>query len=228
MAKEKAPPVFEEPEFDEKEYIRFERERAKSIIVIFIIGAILGLGSGYLEIIGLWYVSVLIIFVFLLFRGRILEALHIEVPKRASHKILVGGEFILTWLIFWIIFLNPPLHVASGPQISDLQVYQSGQWNDMSAATGNIYQIQQIQINSSLRLYTYYGAGIQNVSITYAQATSPSLISALSGVHYAGNHIYFNVTPQRVGIQEIFHVYSTSTNGILSEYTFQVKFVGAQ
>lgn len=222
MAKVKDEPLFVEPEFDEREFIRNEKERAKSIIVVFIIGAILGGLSGYFNIIGLWYFSVLIIFIFLLFLKFILNALRIEMPKKASHKLFLGGEFILTWLLFWILILNPPAHVLSGPQISGLQFDAGGgNWTAVSEPSLNVYNLPVT--DHSVRLYVNYKYPITSVSITESQAGSTASPTTLPS-HLSGSYVYFNLSGS-TGTQnaKIITVTANSDHGSNS-YQFTVSF----
>lgn len=189
MVKKKDEPVFVEPEFDEKEYIREEMERAKSAVVVFLIGALIGLLAGYLDMIGMWYFSILIIFVFLLFFKIILNSLGLEIPRKTTNKIFMGGELVLTWLIFWIIFLNPPVHVVAGPQISNFEMHDTSGWASISQSKG-VYQLPVT--NHSVRLYIHYKYPITSVSVTEALSGS-STFSHLSS-NYAGSYVYFNLS----------------------------------
>ena len=108
MAKPKDEPLFEIPEFDETDYIRKERERAKAIILIFIMGLLTGLLAGYLQLLGYTYLSVLVMILVLVFLGKILRFLKVKVSEKNSHKFLNGAMYVLTWMLFWIVFLNPP------------------------------------------------------------------------------------------------------------------------
>ena len=126
MAKPKEEPVFEIPEFDETEYIRKERERAKAIIIIFLLGLLTGFLAGYLQLLGYTYLSVIIMLVVLVFLGKILRFFKVKVSELNSHKFLNGAMYFLTWMLFWIVFLNPPLHTVSAPQISQADIHVDG------------------------------------------------------------------------------------------------------
>ncbi len=220
MPKKKEEPLFVEPEFDEMNFIREEKERAKGVVAVFVIGALIGLLSGYLSLIGLWYFSVLIIFIFLLFLKIILNALRIELPKRNSHKFFLVGEFILTWLIFWILFLNPPLHVVSGPQISDLQSQTSTGWANVNEPKLDVYNLPVS--DHSVRLYINYKYPITSVSVNEAPAGSPSSTSTVQS-NYVGDHVYFNLS-KNVGTTYIYKVTAHSEKGT-NTYQFTVNFV---
>ena len=83
MAKKPDEPLFVEPEFNEREFLETEKERAKSTIVVFLIGALLGILSGYLDLLGYAYISVLLIIVFILFIARILQNMSHEKKSTA-------------------------------------------------------------------------------------------------------------------------------------------------
>lgn len=222
MPKKKEEPLFVEPEFNEVDYIRDQKETAKAVVTIFIIGALIGLLSGYLSIIGLWYFSILIIFVFLLFLRIILNSLGMTLPKRTSQKFFLVGEFILTWLVFWILFLNPPLHVVSGPQISDLQVQSSSGWVNANEPKLDVFNVPVS--DHSLRLYVNYKYSIDSISVNQALKSSPSSTTPLTS-HYSGNYVYFNVTGNiNLGTVLLVTVNAHSTQAS-STYTFTLNFV---
>ncbi len=224
MPKKKDEPLFVEPEFDERQFIYEEKERAKAIIVVFVIGALIGLLSGYFSLLGVWYYSILLLFVFLLFLRFILNGLRVEIPKRTSHRILMGGEFILTWLVFWILFLNPPIHVASGPQISDLQVQDSsGTWVNAHMQSSNVFQIAPTE--SSLRMHVSYKYEITSIAVTQAPPGNPGNTQSVSS-NYVGNYLYFNLTgTSTTTLLVTITAHSTEKS---NTYSFTLNFSGSQ
>jgi len=181
-------PLFEEPKFDKKEYLLYERERAKSIILVFIAGALVGLFSGYLQIFGYWYLSILLIIAVIYFLRNIIKLFKITMPKRTFHKFLIYSELVITWLVFWIIALNPPLQVASGPEVINLEVYQNGAWKAITESNGKY----DIPLNASaideMRYYTEYKYNITGIYITENGNAISNHYNRTSG------YIYFNVT----------------------------------
>ena len=139
MAKPKEEPLFEIPEFDETDYIRKERERAKAIILIFIMGLLTGLLAGYLQLQGYTYLSVIVMILVLVFLGKILRFFKVKVSEKNSHKFLNGAMYILTWMLFWIVFLNPPIHVVSAPQISQADMHYDGHLVELSTTGVNSF-----------------------------------------------------------------------------------------
>jgi hypothetical protein len=220
MAKEKSEPIFEEPEFNELEFLKDEKDRAKSVIFIFMIGALLGLFSGYLFIIGIWYLAVLLFFVLLIFFKQVLKFLRIPFPKRASHWIYLVGEFMLTWVVFWIIFLNPPISAVSGPQIGTPQylIAATGNWQSLNSTGTNLYSA--VSSSVSLRIGVTFIYAITNYTVVQ------SSISRLSS-NYSGGYIYFNVTGISVGTITYITV-TVSGHGLSNSKTFGItKAVGA-
>ncbi|QRF75969.1 hypothetical protein Thermo_01479 [Thermoplasmatales archaeon] len=192
MVKPKAEPIFEEPEFDERAYLEGEKERAKTMIVTFVIGAFLGLFAGYIYVLGYGYLDILLIFVFIIFIKQILKSLGLTLPKRTWHWVLVGGEFLLTVIIFWTIFINPPITTVSSPQISGLQYENtSGSWAAATySASSNIYYLGGPG-SYSLRAYVNFNSQISNVSVT----TGASSLHITSQYYDSSTHYdYFNVS----------------------------------
>lgn len=231
MARDKEEELLNLPEFDETEFIRSEKNRAKAVIFFFLIGAALGLLAGYLFDIGLWYFSVILAFIFLLFLRFIMNALNLEMPKTGGQRIFLVMEFILTFIVFWILFLNPPLSVVSGPQVSNIQVQGSnGQWTGISQLSGNIYA--WYVNNVSYRTYLYFVYPINSISVNEllysgppSLAASSILKSAYNVTHnYVNNHLYFNISkgfePSSGKYLEI--QISTEAHGHSSTYTFML------
>jgi predicted PurR-regulated permease PerM len=192
MAKDKDQEIFVEPEFIEKDFLQSEKERAKSTIVMFLLAAALGLFSGYLFLIGIWYVGLLLMFLFIISFKRLIQALHLKMPKRGSQVFILVMVFILTWIIFWTISLNPPISSVGGPQVSSIQVYnpQTSSWSAMAQSNGVYhYSITQNGV-LSLRVYISYITPISNVTITVSNSASPLTIN------YFHNYAYFNESVQ--------------------------------
>jgi hypothetical protein len=179
-------PLFEEPKFDKRQYLTYERERAKAIILIFITGALIGLLSGELEIYGYWYVAIILIIVVIYFLRNLIKLFKIAIPKQTSHKLLVYLELIITWFVFWIIALNPPLHVASGPEVIDLEYMHNGNWAKLNE-TSNEYKLVTGH-NYTLRYFTDYKYAITNITIEEHGKIIPNIYHSSTG------YVQFNVT----------------------------------
>ncbi|WMT51420.1 MAG: hypothetical protein RE471_00725 [Ferroplasma sp.] len=205
-------PLFEEPKFDKRQYLSYERERAKAIILVFITGALVGLLSGELEIYGFWYLAIILIIVVIYFLRNLIKMFKIAIPKQTSHKMLVYLELIITWFVFWIIALNPPLHVVSGPEVIDLE-YQvgHGNWTAMKE-TDKEYELVTGD-NYTLRYFTEYKYPITGISIeehgsqlnyTYNKSTGYVMfnITAPSPVNSVAD-IYINETSTHVSTHKV-------------------------
>lgn len=199
-------PLFEEPKFDKRQYLSYERERAKAIILVFITGALIGLLSGELEIYGFWYLAIILIIVVIYFLRNLIKLFKIAIPKQTSHKMLIYLELIITWFVFWIIALNPPLHVASGPEVIDLEYYNHGNWTAMKE-TNKEYELVAGG-NCSLRYFTDYKYPITNITI---QEQNGSLIEHTYNT--STGYVYFNViAPVPVGNIARLYINETSTH----------------
>lgn len=198
MANEKDDELLTLPEFNEREFIESEKDRAKLIVIMFLIGAALGIFSGYLEIIGLWYFSILAFFATALFLRQILRAMNIKMPKIGSHKFYMVMELFLTWIVFWIIFLNPPFTVVSGPQVSSLEVHTSSGWELVNLTGKNTYAwyVGDVSYRANIT-YLYPVTSITMNQLIYSGIPSSTDLehTALSTpVHYVSNMLYFNLT----------------------------------
>ena len=177
MAKDKDQEIFVEPEFIEKDFLQSEKERAKSTIVMFLLAVALGLFSGYLFLIGIWYVGLLLMFLFIISFKRIIQALHLKMPQRGSQVFILVMVFILTWIVFWTVSLNPPVSSVGGPQVSSIQVYnpQTSSWSALAQSNGIYhYSITQNGV-LSMRIYVSYITTINNVNISV-----PGIVSTIS------------------------------------------------
>ncbi len=203
MPKDKDQEVFVEPEFNKRDFLTSEKDRAKATIVVFLLAAALGLASGYLFIIGIWYVGVLIMVLLMVFFKRLLTFLHLKIPKVNNHLILMFLVFFLTWIIFWTVALNAPLHSAAGVEVKDVQYHFTG-GNFTSVSERNGYYsipISQNDCVTSFRILVSYVSPLTNVSLTGISGQS----------HYSDGWLYFNE--------------SLSYGGSSSEYTFTVTTV---
>ena len=218
MVKPKAEPIFEEPEFDEREYLKGEKERAKTMIVTFIIGAFLGLFAGYIYILGYGYLDILLIFVFIIFIKQILKGLGLTLPKRTWHWVLVGGEFLLTVIIFWTIFINPPITTVSPIQISGLQYENSsGSW--VSPATTSNINILGSPGLYGMRAYVNYNSPISNVTVT---TSSPLQIV---NQHYDSftHYDYFNLSAISSGTTYTLTITALAENNVSTTADFIIE-----
>lgn len=195
MAKPKESTMFEEPEFDEKEFFLIERDRAIGIIVIFVIGALSGLLAGYLQLQGYSYLSVLLMLGILVLLTRILKVMRIKVSTRTSHRIINYGMYIFTWLLFWIIVLNPPISVVSSPQIHTFQVEQTTSgvtsWTNLSISSTGDYQGLTGTHSYSIHLTYKYNFSVPSNGFYYIQNNNKHLDVSHS---FSNGYLNFSLT----------------------------------
>ncbi|PYB68875.1 hypothetical protein DMB44_01605 [Thermoplasma sp. Kam2015] len=223
MPKDSEEPLVKIPEFDERKFLFDEKERAKSIVVIFVIGAIVGTISGYMQLLGYWYLSLILILVVLLFSEYIMKGLGVQVSKKTSHRILLVGEFLLTWLVFWILVLNPPLNHVSGPEIANLQMYSSGVWTTPLQKNGEYYIPYGVSA-VGFRVYMFAYSGITSYKVTEYESGSGQTPAVISS-HLSDNYLYFNITNPGYSHSYVVDIYATTVvNGSnlssQSSYTF--------
>ncbi|WP_337859783.1 hypothetical protein [Ferroplasma sp.] len=209
-------PLFEEPKFDKREYLLYERERAKAIILIFITGALVGLLSGELEIYGYWYLAIILIIAVIYFLKNLVKLFKIVMPKRISHKMLVYLELIVTWFVFWIIALNPPLHVAAGPEVIDLEYLHDGNWEKLNE-TNKEYELVSTHGPYELRYLTDYKYKITNITISENGAPIKYNYTSLPG------YVYFNLT-NIPPVNSVYNLYINETSRVTTHK--EIKFIG--
>ncbi len=183
MPKPGEQPLFEEPRFNEKEYLQSEMQRAKGIIFVFLLGAATGAAAGYLQLLGYWYVSVLIMFVFVIFLGKILRFLRVRTPTKTSHKFLNGAIYVFSWLLFWIVVLNVPIHSVSMPELTGMHGAPAGTTNftSVSLSSGNVFTVPSTLLgNSTYNLSFVYRNNITISSLQYTVSSSTSW----SSIHF--------------------------------------------
>ena len=189
MAKNKTDePVFVEPEFNEREYIVEEKERAKTTVFVFILGILSGLLEGFLEMNGLYYLSILLFILTLLGLFKILPLLKLRIPTRNSHKFYLFMMVLLTSILFWSVALNPPISVNTQPALS-LQQYSSNSWISVNQSGGNyVLPVSSTHSNFSLRDGIYFANNINAVSFTSSNS------NVIINSHYNGIYEYMNIT----------------------------------
>ncbi len=184
-------PLFEEPEFDEVEYVRSERNRSVIVMFIFLIGGLAGLLAGFLQLQGYTYLSVLLFFVLAIFLSKILTTIGFKLPQRTSHKAINYLIFFAVFLLFWIIFLNPPVHTVSSPQVVSVQALYSGHYVAISS-TSDVYSINTSIASVPYMVHLSYRYNFTVTSLTYSTAGAAS--STVKDFHQVGNNVYFNQT----------------------------------
>lgn len=118
--------IFTPPDFDENEYLKNEVNKGKMLIFTFILAVIIGIVSGYMHVYGQASLAVVITFGILFTISSIFEKFKIEKPIDKKGWMSMIGVYFFTWLIFWIIVLNPPFNDLSAPQIELAQDNNTG------------------------------------------------------------------------------------------------------
>lgn len=215
MPKDKEQEVFVEPEFNERDFLSSEKERAKATIVVFLIAAGIGLASGVLYMMGIWYVGVIIMLLLMLYFKRLLKMLHLQVPQVTSHFFFLFMVFFLTWIIFWTVSLNAPLQNIAGPEVKDLQYHFANTNFTNAVETNGIYSISisSNNCNTQFRALVSYIAPLTNVSLmlggNYVQS------------NFTDGWLYFNQTLTYSGTSS---EYQYSVNVIYGPNSYQEPF----
>lgn len=223
MAKPKESTLFEEPEFDEKDFLIIEKERAKGVLLIFVVGALSGIFAGYLQLAGYAVFSVLLMFAILVLLSRLLTIFGIKVPERTSHKVINYGVYILTWLLFWIIFLNPPLHVVSSPQIQTFSVVPQGTNSStiLNVGSNDVYQAPTGPGQYSIHLTYKYNFTV--TSLSYIQQGGGKSTSVPYSFD-SGSYLNFSLTGSASVIDDFSIAWSSSATSNAHPLSFTLTF----
>lgn len=222
MAKPKDTPLFEEPEFDEKDFLITEKDRAKGVLLIFVIGALSGVFASYLQLAGYTYLAILLMLAILVLLTRILTIFGIRAPPKTSHKIINYGVYILTWVLFWTIFLNPPLHVVSSPQIQNFSVQPQGQttWTTLQLNANDQYQSPTGPNQYSIHLTYKYSFNVTNFYyIQQGQTTHNTLNVPLSN-----GYLNFSLTGSVSNIDDFYIAWNSQASSNPQPLTFTLVF----
>ena len=186
--------VFTPPEFDKKEYIDNEINRAKAAIVPVLVAAVMGIVSAYiflhLDRAYAWPVSAAIgLSGFILVKfGYPLAG--IDVGK-LKNKDYVGHAFMyfFAWLAIFIIFLNPPFADYSAPAIEGVHLEgldtDTGNWTTYEAG-GNYSEYRIVAFVSDNTVVSSVEISINGGDWQQMGKTSDGLAYAAS-VEYTGH-----------------------------------------
>ena len=118
---------FEEPEFNEREYLISEIKKGRGIFIVFILAIVMGFVSAYLQVYLDAFVAFLVGIVPLFVLNRILQFFKAEFKTRGTWVYAILA-FILIWISIWSVGLNPPFNDLSPPQIRSVEVYNGTAW----------------------------------------------------------------------------------------------------
>jgi len=97
---------FQLPELDEKTFLKREISKGKGVVITYVFGIILGFVSAFLQYIGLLPLSYIAGIAFAFLIPYIIRFMKIEIDRKSlTYDIII---YILGWLTFWIIAINPP------------------------------------------------------------------------------------------------------------------------
>ncbi len=160
--------LFQEPEFDEKEFLTTEIRKAKGIILVFLIALGVGFASGYIQVAISGALSALLGFAVLLALKPLLIKLKLEFRDRKTWFFAIT-MFLLIWFLGWTIALNPPFNDVSPPQIRSIEVYNGTAWVKIyDYTTGKITKnFDKINWGNSLsvRAFVADNSGVSEVKI---------------------------------------------------------------
>ncbi len=165
------------PEFDEKKFKEKERKKARIYFVSFMFGFIMAIICAFL-----WInlpVSIRMLLCFLLgfasigFLAKLFQIVKLDI-KNFSKKDWISSIFyyFLTWLAFFILFINPPFYDASPPKIEIVTLPELQQENGIitifAHVTDNSY-VKDVIINVSGGEYEMekYNNSIYSYNISY-------------------------------------------------------------
>ncbi len=205
-------PIFVEPEFNEKTYIREERERAKTTIFVFLMGIGSGLLEGILQLEGLYYLSALLLIFLLYALFRIVKILGFRVPERGSHKFYLIMVLLLTSILFWSVALNPPISVNTSPSLN-LEILEGGKWISVGQSNGQyILPVNQSILHLRDRIYF-----VKNVKVLSLSISGISISSIMKNYTQSGQTEYMNMTVQPVNTIVPLTLYLQSGNRYFNE-----------
>ncbi len=133
MAKRKKTPeeeekeLFQEPEFDEVEFLKSEIKKAKGIIIVFLLAIVTGFISGYIQVMGVTALAAILGFAVIFALKPLLKKLNAEFKERSNWAYAVIA-FLLIWFLAWTVAINPPFNDVSPPQIRSVEVYNGTAW----------------------------------------------------------------------------------------------------
>ena len=221
MPKDKTTELLNTEPFEVKEFLIYEKDRAKAVVLVFLMAILLAAASAYLYLQGMWYFAVLFFLALVLFLRHILVTFKIPFPKRGWHKFLLYAQLFFTWLIFWIVFLNPPFAVVSGPQIGTPQYELSGgAWQD--AGTGSGAYLIPYNASLHIRVPVSFVSGITSYSVTEMFKSTGYPNSTLAPHLYAG-YLYFNITNSPIIGEPVYLTVSVASGSLSTTDTLELQ-----
>ncbi len=190
--KEEKKVVFEPPEFDERQYLVEELGKMRVTVVFLILAVPFGAAGAYLgALTGSGYPG-LVVAILGIIVGHLVLKMFLGVDLLAGKKrdlAMAAGVYMLAWLMFSILFSNPPFIDQTTPSISDLRVYVDRMADDQDSSwtllmlMGSDKDIPDARVvpakdlpdgfgahegdNITIMIRTASPTGIRNVSLTW-------------------------------------------------------------
>lgn len=118
---------FTMPDFDEKEYIRRERRKARTYFLSFAFGIVMGIICHFawrgISPDYRWALTFLLAIASIGFLAKLLQLFKVDITQFGKKEWLGSIAFyFFTWLAIFIISINPPFYDASAPEIDSISV----------------------------------------------------------------------------------------------------------
>ena len=200
--------LFEEPEFDVKQFLVDEMTKAKGIIIVFLLAIGVGLASAYLQVYFDTFSAVALGLLFLLLLRTILKFARAEFTQRNTWIFAILA-FIILWLSFWTVGLNPPFNDVSPPQVRVVQVYNGTSWVEVYNYTSTYTPGISEKIKKNLKNLDWNSVSSVRVMVSDNVAVSRVLINGaeaqLEGKYYVVNvdDMNANVPPIQISAYDI-------------------------
>ena len=174
--------LFEEPEFDVRQFLVDEMTKAKGIIIVFLLAIGVGLASAYLQVYFDAFSAVALGLLFLLLLRNILKFARAEFAQRNTWIFAILA-FIILWLSFWTVGLNPPFNDVSPPQVRVVQVYNGSAWVEVYNYTSSYTPGVKERIEKNLKDLDWNSVSAVRVVVTDNVAVSRVLINGAEAKH---------------------------------------------
>ncbi|HDS58866.1 MAG TPA: hypothetical protein ENN54_01030 [Thermoplasmatales archaeon] len=148
---------FVAPDFDEEEFIRGEKRKARTSFASFAFGIVMGvichfawrgISPGYR-----WVLTLLLAVCAIGFLAKLLQLLKVDLSQFGKKEWLGSISFyFFTWLAIFIISINPPFYDASPPEIDSLAlpaVQEAGSSVVIAAKVTDNVRVQEVRVNIS-------------------------------------------------------------------------------
>lgn len=169
---------FKIPEFDEEEFMKREKRKAKTTFISFSFGILMGIITHFLWI-NLnesirWPLCFLLAIASIGFMAKILQILKIDIEKFSKKEWFGSIAFyFFTWLAIFILSINPPFYDASPPKIDAIALPH------MQELGGTVLIIAKVSDNSGIK-EVYLNITYNNKSLIRRMVNEEKLIYTYS------------------------------------------------